>query len=72
MVVVRGTRFNAGTMLEKAIAVRAGSVGHWGGCHASSQDLGAPPVADRGISDRMSRYSYLFGHGEPRGKAVHG
>jgi tricarballylate dehydrogenase len=31
MVVVRGTRFNTGTMLEKVIAAGAGSVGQWGG-----------------------------------------
>jgi tricarballylate dehydrogenase len=60
MVVVRGTRFNTGTMLEKAIAADAGSVGHWGGCHASPQDLGAPRVGDLSVSDRMSRYSYPF------------
>ena len=60
MVVVRGTRFNTGTMLEKAIAAGAGSVGHWGGCHASPQDLGAPRVGDLSVSDRMSRYSYPY------------
>ena len=60
MVVVRGTRFNTGTMLEKAIAVGAGSVGHWGGCHASPQDLGTPRVGDLSVSDRMSRCSYPF------------
>jgi tricarballylate dehydrogenase len=60
MVVVRGTRFNTGTMLEKAIAAGAGSAGHWGWCHASPQDLGAPQVGDLSVSDRMSRYSNLF------------
>jgi tricarballylate dehydrogenase len=60
MVVVRGTRFNTSTMLEKAIAAGAGSVGQLGGCHASSQDLGAERVGDLSVSDRMSRYLYPF------------
>ena len=60
LVVVRGTRFNTGTMMEKAIAAGAGNAGHWGGCHASPQDLGAPRVGDLSVSDRMSRYSYPF------------
>jgi len=60
IVVVRGTSFNTGTRLEKAITAGAGSVGHWGGCHASPQDLGAPRVGDLSVSDRMSRYSYPF------------
>ena len=54
MVVVRGTPFNTGTMLEKAIAAGAGSVGQWGGCHVS------PQVGDLSVCDHMSRYSYPF------------
>jgi tricarballylate dehydrogenase len=57
MVVVRGTRFNVGTMLEKTIAAGAGA---GGGCHASPQDLGAPRVEDLSVSDRISQYSYPF------------
>ena len=61
MVLVRGTRFNTGSMLEKAIAAGAQSHGHWGGAHASPQDLDAPRVGDLKMTDKMSRYSYPFG-----------
>jgi tricarballylate dehydrogenase len=60
LVVVRGTRFNTGTMIEKGIAAGCGNTGHWGGCHASPQDLGAPKVGDLSVSDHMSRYSYPY------------
>ena len=61
LVLVRGTRFNTGTMLEKAIAAGAQPCGHWGGAHASPQDLDAPRVGDLRLTDKMSRYSYPFG-----------
>lgn len=61
LVLVRGTRFNTGTMLEKAIAAGVQSCGHWGGAHASPQDLDAPRVGDLKVTDKMSRYSYPFG-----------
>ncbi|KAH8806017.1 FAD binding domain-containing protein [Xylogone sp. PMI_703] len=61
LVVVRGTRFNQGTMLEKAIAAGAQSCGHWGGAHATPQDQDAPRVGDLKWTDKMSRYSYPFG-----------
>ena len=60
LVIVRGTRFNMGTMLEKAIAAGAQSCGHWGSAHASPQDLKAPPVGDLKFTDQMSRYSYPY------------
>ena len=60
LVVVRGCRFNMGTMLEKAIAAGAANAGHWGGCHASPQDLNAPKVGDLSLTDKMSRYSYPY------------
>ena len=60
LVVVRGTRFNTGTMLEKAMQAGAQATGHWGGAHASPQDLRAPKVGDLAVGDRMSRYSYPF------------
>ncbi|KAJ5124318.1 FAD/NAD(P)-binding domain-containing protein [Penicillium bovifimosum] len=60
LVVVRGSRYNTGTMLEKAIAAGAQACGHWGGCHASPQDLRAPRVGDLSITDKMSRYSYPY------------
>ena len=61
LVVVRGTRFNNGTMLEKATTAGAQSFGHWGGAHATPQDLDAPRVGDLRVTDKMSRYSYPFG-----------
>jgi tricarballylate dehydrogenase len=61
LVLVRGTRFNTGTMLEKAIAAGAQSHGHWGGAHASPQDFDAPRVGDLRVTDKMSRYSYPYG-----------
>ena len=60
LVVVRGTRFNTGTMMEKAISAGAGVTGHFGGCHATPQDLKAPKVGDLSITDKMSRYSYPY------------
>ena len=60
LVVVRGTRFNTGTMLEKAIHAGAQATGHWGGAHASPQDLRAPKMGDLAVGDKMSRYSYPF------------
>lgn len=39
LVPVRGTRYNTGTMLQKAIAAGARPVGHWGAAHASPQDI---------------------------------
>lgn len=60
LVVVRGTRFNTGRMLEKAIAAGAGDVGHWGGCHATPQDLQAPKIGDLAVTDGWSRYSYPY------------
>jgi tricarballylate dehydrogenase len=60
LVVVRGSRFNTGTMMESAIASRAGVVGHWGGCHFTPQDLNAPKVDDLAVTDKMSRYSYPY------------
>jgi len=60
LVVVRGTRFNTGRMMEKAITLGAGDTGHWGGCHATPQDLKAPKVGDLRVTDKMSRYSYPY------------
>ncbi len=60
LVVVRGTRFNTGTMLEKAIVAGAQAYGHWGGCHSSPQDVNAPRVGDLAVTDEMSRYSYPY------------
>ena len=39
LVLVRGTRFNTGTILEKALALGAQACGHWGSAHATPQDI---------------------------------
>lgn len=60
LVKVRGTRFNMGTMLTKALAAGAQPAGHWGGCHASPIDAYAPPSGDLRLTDKFSRYSYPY------------
>lgn len=69
LVKVRGTRFNMGTMLMSALDAGAQAAGHWGGAHASPQDLDCPEVGDLSRTDKMSRYSYPYAlmvniHGE--------
>lgn len=61
LVKVRGTRFNMGAMLERALEVGAQPTGHWGSCHASPQDADSPEVGDLALTDKMSRYSYPYG-----------
>jgi tricarballylate dehydrogenase len=60
LVALRGTRFNTGTMMEKAVAVGAGVAGHFGGCHATPHDLNAPKVLHPDDTDKMSRYSFPY------------
>ncbi|MPZ60986.1 MAG: FAD-dependent oxidoreductase [Propionibacteriales bacterium] len=60
LVKVRGSRFNMGTVLSKALQAGAQPAGHWGGCHASPLDADAPAVGDLRLTDRMSRYSYPY------------
>ncbi|WP_216895978.1 FAD-dependent tricarballylate dehydrogenase TcuA [Nocardia alni] len=60
LVRVRGTRFNMGTMLAKALEAGAQPTGHWGGCHASPQDAAHPPVGDLRLTDKLARYSYPY------------
>lgn len=60
LVKVRGTRFNMGTMLTRALDAGAQPAGHWGGCHASPQDAAHPPVGDLRLTDKLSRYSYPY------------
>lgn len=61
LVKVRGTRFNLGNMLFETLAAGAAPAGHWGGCHASPQDLHAPATGELALTDKMSRYSYPYG-----------
>jgi tricarballylate dehydrogenase len=58
--IVRGTRFNTGTMLEKAIAAGAQAQGHWGGYHCAPQDAAAPPIGDMETLDAWERYSFPY------------
>ncbi|KAL4874308.1 succinate dehydrogenase/fumarate reductase flavoprotein [Aspergillus karnatakaensis] len=60
LVALRGTRFNTGTMMEKAVAAGAGAVGHFGGCHATPHDLNAAKILTPADADRMSRYSFPY------------
>lgn len=60
LVSLRGTRFNTGTMLEKAIGVGAAVAGHFGGCHATPHDLNAPQILEPKDTDKMSRYSFPY------------
>ena len=60
LVKVRGTRFNMGAMLMRAMDAGAQSAGHWGGAHASPQDYDCAPVGDLAMTDKMSRYSYPY------------
>lgn len=61
LAVVRGCKYNTGTMLEKAIAHGAQAAGHWGACHAVPVDLSSPKVGDLRLTDKTARYSYPFG-----------
>lgn len=61
LVLVRGTKYNMGTMLNCAIAAGARPVGHWGACHASPQDANGPLTGDINISVHLPRYVYPFG-----------
>lgn len=61
LVLVRGTKYNMGTMLNRAIAAGARPVGHWGACHASPQDANGPLTGDIDISPHMPRYAYPYG-----------
>lgn len=61
LVLVRGSRFNTGTMLRRAIDAGAAPVGHWGAAHASPQDINGPLVGDINVSPMMPRYAYQFG-----------
>ncbi len=60
LVKVRGTRFNMGTMLRRALEADAQPAGHWGGAHATPIDAAAPPTGDLALTDKMSRYSYPY------------
>ena len=58
--IVRGTRFNTGTMIERALAAGAQAQGHWGGYHCAPQDADAPKVGDMETLDAWERYSFPY------------
>ncbi len=60
LVKVRGTAFNQGAMLTKAMLAGAQASGHWGGAHAAPIDAAAPAVGDLKMTDKYSRYSYPY------------
>ena len=58
--IVRGTRFNTGVMMEKALAAGAQAHGHWGGYHCAPQDADAPKIGDMKTLDAWERYSFPY------------
>ena len=61
LVAVRGTKYNTGTMLQRAIDAGAKPVGHWGAAHASPQDYNAPLMGEIDKTPIIPRYSYPYG-----------
>ena len=61
LVKLRGSRFNTGNMLQRALAAGAASAGHWSGCHATPVAIDAPDIGDLRITDRSARHSYPYG-----------
>lgn len=61
LVKVRGTRYNTGALLAKALDHGAAAAGHWSAAHAVPIDSAAPPVGDLTIGDSTARYSYPYG-----------
>ena len=60
LAIVRGTRFNTGVMLERALAAGAQAQGHWGGYHCAPQDADAPKIGDMKTLDAWERYSFPY------------
>lgn len=58
---VRGTPWNTGGPLFRALDLGAAPAGHWSGAHAISWDAAAPASGDREITNRYSRLGYPFG-----------
>jgi tricarballylate dehydrogenase len=55
LVLVRGTKYNTGVMLNRAIDAGARTVGHWGAAHASPQDYHGPLMGDISRSPHIVR-----------------
>jgi tricarballylate dehydrogenase len=55
---VRGSRHDTGEVLQMALAIGAGSAGHWQGAHATPVDATYPDIE---IGNLANRYSYRHG-----------
>ena len=58
---VRGTAHNQGDGLRLALALGALPWGQWSGCHATPISAEWADFADRKLTDRSNRLSYLYG-----------
>lgn len=58
---VRGTAHNQGDGLRMAFDIGALPYGHWGGCHATPISAEWGDFADRRLTDKSNRLSYLYG-----------
>lgn len=61
LVAVRGSRYNTGLGLTRALDLGAMPGGHWGGCHSVPTDADIPLIGDLDLSSRSERYSYADG-----------
>lgn len=61
LVAVRGSRYNTGRGLARALSLGAMPGGHWGGCHVVPTDADIPLMGDLDLSARSERYSYANG-----------
>lgn len=58
---VRGTSYNQGDGLRMALAIGALPWGQWSGRHSTPIDADWSDFADRKLTDKSNRLSYLFG-----------
>ena len=60
---VRGTPYNTGELLDAAVGgAGAATAGHWGGCHSTCWDAGAPRhEGDRGLTNAFTKSGYPLG-----------
>ena len=58
---VRGTRFNQGDGLRMAMAIGAMPCGQWSGRHSTPIDADWGEFADRKLTDKSNRLTYLYG-----------
>jgi tricarballylate dehydrogenase len=58
---VRGSRFNTGDGLRRALEAGAMPHGNWSGCHSASWDLNAPDVNELAYGTVFKRDDYFYG-----------